>query len=44
VRSDAAGLAAGAPARLRMRDGRATVTVRTVELNAGRAEVRDGAR
>ena len=44
VRSDAAGLAAGKPARLRMRDGRATVTVQAVELSAGRAEVRDGAR
>ncbi|HUQ17219.1 MAG TPA: exodeoxyribonuclease VII large subunit, partial [Candidatus Saccharimonadales bacterium] len=43
VRSDAAGLRAGQPARLRMRDGRAGVTVGAVELyNDG--EVRDGTR
>jgi exodeoxyribonuclease VII large subunit len=42
VQSDAAGLRPGEPARLRMRDGRATVTVRTVELRVGAVEVRDG--
>lgn len=43
VRSDAAGLAAGQPAGLRMRDGRARITVDAVELQDN-GEVRDGAR
>jgi exodeoxyribonuclease VII large subunit len=37
VRSDVAALAAGEPARLRMRDGRAGVRVESVEVGNGRA-------
>lgn len=44
VQSDAAALAPGQPARLRMRDGRASITVGTVELRDRAVEVRDGAR
>ncbi|GAC1458958.1 MAG: exodeoxyribonuclease VII large subunit [Candidatus Limnocylindrales bacterium] len=43
VRSDAAALTAGQPARLRMRDGRARITVDAVERQGG-GEVRDAAR
>lgn len=42
VHSDAGGLRPEQSARLRMRDGRATITVRTVELRARGVEVRDG--
>ncbi len=44
VRSDAAGLESGQPAALRMRDGRAAITVRAIELRAEGREVRDDAR
>ena len=44
VRSDAAGLVIGAPARLRMRDGRASVSVTGVEVHRGNEEERDGTR
>ena len=44
VRSDAAGLVIGAPARLRMRDGRATVTVDAVRVRRDSEEERDGTR
>ena len=37
VRSDAVSLAAGEPASLRMRDGRAAVRVESVEVGDGRA-------
>ena len=41
VRSDAAGLQPGMSAGLRMRDGRASVVVRTVQIGDGAMEVRD---
>ncbi|HEY8655618.1 MAG TPA: exodeoxyribonuclease VII large subunit [Candidatus Limnocylindria bacterium] len=44
VRSDAAGLMSGAPALLRMRDGRVDVTVGTVTLHDDGGEGHDGAR
>jgi len=43
VRSDAAGLQPGMSAGLRMRDGRASVLVRTVQIGDGAVEVRDDA-